>query len=65
VTQDPVAPSHIGSALTFAVLALTILVIVRSPRKWHTILYIIGSMIIGGLLGTALGRAFQWLSVNW
>jgi drug/metabolite transporter (DMT)-like permease len=57
--QTQAAPSPIGSALlTFAALALTILAILRSPRKWHTALYIMGCMIIGGLLGTAIGLAF-------
>jgi flagellar biosynthesis protein FliR len=58
--QNQAAPPHVGSALlTLVALILTVLAVIRSPRKWHTALYIMGCVIIGGLLGTVLGLAIS------
>lgn len=45
--------------LTLVALVLAILAVVRSPKKIHTALYIVGATLTGGLIGTGIGFAFQ------
>lgn len=48
-----------GLLLTAVVLALAVIAIRRSPRKLHTAVYILGVMLICGLVGTGIGFAFM------
>ena len=45
--------------LTIVVLVLAVVAIIRSPRKLHTALYIVGAILICGLVGTGIGLAFK------
>jgi hypothetical protein len=45
--------------LTVVVLILAFVAIKRSPRKLHTTLYIVGAILICGLVGTGIGLALK------
>ena len=45
--------------LTIVVLVLAVVAIIRSPRKLHTALCIVGAILICGLVGTGIGLAFK------
>lgn len=55
--QAPVQPG--AGLLTVVALILAAVAIIRSPRKLHTTLYIVGAMLICGLIGTGIGLAFR------
>jgi hypothetical protein len=54
-----VTPNLNALLLTSVVVALAAIAILRSPRKWHTALYIIGCMTGSCAVGTGIGFALH------
>lgn len=54
-----VTPNLNALLLTAAVVVLAAIAILRSPRKWHTALYIIGCMAVSCAVGFGMGFALH------
>jgi uncharacterized membrane protein len=44
-----------GPFLIMIMLCFTVVAVLRSPRRLHTALYISGMMLVGGVVGAAVG----------
>ena len=57
--QSQVIQTNSSSALVTAVaLALAVIAIARSPRKWQTLLFVVGWALLFSAVGIAIGFAF-------